>query len=157
MVVRVKSAAQYVDPGYLVFAQDSTLVARHFDAATGAISGDPIAIADRVNFFLSTGAAQFSASRAGVMAYLAQRNESSIVSFDRSGRELAEVRPRGDYFSLRVTGDGSELFRHHAGRAVHGRGSAPVCRRTAADGDRGLASAGEEPAMIALASFVGLP
>ncbi|CAN5836950.1 hypothetical protein BH24ACI4_BH24ACI4_27800 [soil metagenome] len=109
-IVRVKSAAQYVDPGYLVFAQDSTLVARHFDAATGAISGDPIAIADRVNFFLSTGAAQFSASRAGVMAYLAQRNESHIVSFDRSGRELAEVRPRGDYLSLRVTGDGSELL-----------------------------------------------
>jgi Tol biopolymer transport system component len=109
-ILRVKSAAQYVDPGYLVFAHDSTLIARRFDAATGTLSGDPIAIADRVNHFLSTGAAQFSASRNGVIAYLPHRDESHIAAFDRSGRELAEVRPRAGYQGLRVVARGRELL-----------------------------------------------
>ncbi|MCA1648908.1 MAG: hypothetical protein LC753_01100 [Acidobacteria bacterium] len=109
-VLRVKSAAQYLDPGYLVFAHDSTLIARRFDAATGTLRGDPIAIADRANHFLSTGTAQFSASRNGVIAYLPHRDESHIAAFDRSGRELAEVRPRGGYQRLRVVARGRELL-----------------------------------------------
>ena len=108
-VLRVKSAAQYVEPGYLVFSQDSTLIARRFDAATGTLSGDPLAIAERVNYFRATGAAHFSASRNGVIAYLSRSDESYIAVFDRSGRELAEVRPRAGYQSLHLAGRGSEL------------------------------------------------
>jgi serine/threonine-protein kinase len=41
-VMEVKSNVQYVDPGYLLFANDGSLVARRFDPVTGTVSGDPI-------------------------------------------------------------------------------------------------------------------
>ena len=40
------SFAQYVSPGYLVFASDGTLLARRFDETSGEVSGgEPISLA----------------------------------------------------------------------------------------------------------------
>ena len=109
-VLRQQSMAQYVEPGYLVFVQDSAIVARRFDAATGQVSGETIAVAPRVNWLHSTGVVQFSASFSGVLAFLPDRDEGRIASFDRTGRELAEVRGTGSYQSLRVSRDGRQLL-----------------------------------------------
>jgi Tol biopolymer transport system component len=108
-VLRVKSSVQYVDPGYLLYVNDSTLVARRFDPVTGELSGDPIAIADRVSYFRATGLAHFSASPAGVIAYQQSQNEARIASFDRSGREVRQLRPPGGYQSFRLSPDGRRL------------------------------------------------
>ena len=56
-VLKVKSNVQYVDPGYLLYSSDATLVARRFDLATGAISGDPIVVGDHISYFRATGLA----------------------------------------------------------------------------------------------------
>ena len=40
-----------VDPGYIVFARDGTLVGQRFDVSTGQVTGDPIAIGEPLRFF----------------------------------------------------------------------------------------------------------
>lgn len=109
-VLRVRSGVQYVEPGYLLYVNDSTLVARRFDPVTTELSGDPIAIADRVSYFRATGVAHFSASPNGVVAYHQQQDESRIAAFDRtSGSEVRQVRPPGRYQSFRLSTDGRRL------------------------------------------------
>ena len=109
-LMRQQSMAHYVEPGFLVFVQDSGLVARRFDPATGRLSGTPVSIAPRVNWLHSTGVGQFSASFSGVIAFLPHVDEGRIASFDRTGRPLAEVRPVGSYQSLRVSADAREML-----------------------------------------------
>ena len=109
-VLRVRSGVQYVEPGYLLYVNDSTLVARRFDPVTTTLSGDPIAIADRVSYFRATGVAHFSASPTGVVAYHQDHDESRIAAFDRtSGSEVRQVRPPGRYQSFRLSTDGRRL------------------------------------------------
>ena len=109
-VVPQRSRAEYVEPGFIVFAQDSTLIARRFDAATGRVSGTPIPLAERVFSLTTTGVAQFSASFSGVIALAPHRDEARIAAFDRSGKETAEIRPVGSYVSLRLSRDGREML-----------------------------------------------
>jgi eukaryotic-like serine/threonine-protein kinase len=64
----IGSGADYVNPGYLVFARDGKLMARPFDATTGQWTGEPLLIADAIRQ-QAVGAAAFSASIGGVIAY----------------------------------------------------------------------------------------
>ena len=50
----LQSGAQYVDPGYLVFAAERTLVGRRFDLSRGEVIGEPFSIADSIGYFFST-------------------------------------------------------------------------------------------------------
>ena len=64
-VMPVVSDVQYVDPGFLVFVRDGTLLAQRFDPARMAVSGQPFAIADSALYFFSTGGAAFATSADG--------------------------------------------------------------------------------------------
>jgi Tol biopolymer transport system component len=79
------SFAQYVEPGYLVFVRDGTLLAQRFDADSGKVSGAPIAIADPVASFESPGWAAFAVSRNGVLAYASPGDRAHLAWFDRLG------------------------------------------------------------------------
>jgi Tol biopolymer transport system component len=107
----VKSNVQYVEPGYLLFASDGSLVARRFDPAAGTISGDLIPVGDRVTYFKATGLAQFSASRTGVVASQPNEDISRIAVFDRTGREKAALQPAQAYYqTLNLSPDGRRLL-----------------------------------------------
>lgn len=109
-VLAVRSNAQYVDPGFIVYGQDGALLARRFDAASGEVSGGPVAIAEHASQFLSTGLAQFSASRTGAVIFQSGEDQARIVTFDRSGRELAVLSQAGAHQGLRLSADGRDLF-----------------------------------------------
>ena len=109
-VIEVKSNVYYVDPGYLLFQSDGSLVARRFDPVAGTVSGESIVVSDTVAYFRSTGLADFSAGRTGVIAYQPHSDEARIAVFDRSGRQTAVVRPVGNYTSLSVSPDGRSVF-----------------------------------------------
>lgn len=109
-VLEVKSNVHYVDPGYLLFASDNSLVARRFDPATGTVSGEPIVVSDKVTYFRSTGLADFSAARTGVVAFQPHGDEARIALFDRSGRQTALVRPTGNYGTLSLSPDGRRVL-----------------------------------------------
>jgi serine/threonine protein kinase/Tol biopolymer transport system component len=105
-VMAMQSAVQYVDPGYLVFAREGTLLAQRFDLESGQVRGEPFSIAERVRYFLSTGAASFAASRTGTLAYQSQEDVRRLTWLDRTGRELGSVGPPGNYLSVSIAPDG---------------------------------------------------
>ncbi len=105
VLLPVDSNAQFVEPGYVVFAKDGTLVAQHFDSAVGEVTGGPVPIANSVSFFLSTGTASFATS-AGTLVYQPQRNRDRLAWMDRSGKDLGAVGVSGDYLALRLASAG---------------------------------------------------
>jgi Tol biopolymer transport system component len=110
LVMAMQSAVQYVDPGYLVFAREGTLLAQRFDPERGQVSGELFSIAERVRYFLTTGSASFAASRTGTLAYQSQEDVSRLTWLDRTGRELGSVGPPGAYLGVSIAPDGRRVL-----------------------------------------------
>ena len=99
------STVQYVEPGYLVFVREGTLLAQRVDLDRGQMVGDPISVAEPVGYFLSTGAAQFATSLNGTIAFQSHADVSRLAWFDRTGKELSTVGAEGDYFKPSLSPD----------------------------------------------------
>jgi dipeptidyl aminopeptidase/acylaminoacyl peptidase len=70
-----------------LFVRQGALLAQRFDLARRALSGEPMTVADSVAFEPVVGAAGFSASDAGVIAYRAGHPPVTHLSwFDRTGQ-----------------------------------------------------------------------
>jgi len=109
-------SAQYVEPGYLIFArsglQTTTLFATAFDADALELRGDIISIADDVINRRGGKAAQFSVSRTGTLVYAswaAGFAERGIVWIDRSGLATTLIDDAAAYRYPRLSPDGSLL------------------------------------------------
>jgi Tol biopolymer transport system component len=90
-LVESDSRAQYVEPGYLLYVRESTLVAQPFDAGTGELRGDPRPLADKVDAS-NVGQADFSVSRDGILVYRSLTTDvRQLLWRDRAGRELGTV------------------------------------------------------------------
>jgi Tol biopolymer transport system component len=107
----IGSGADYVDPGYLVFARDGKLMARPFDAAAGQWTGDAMVIADSVRQ-QALGAAAFSASASGVIAY----DSSSLFGGDldlewvtRDGRHAGTLGQLAGGHSMALAADDTSV------------------------------------------------
>jgi len=83
----------YVEPGWLFFVRQGTLLAQRFDSVRSDLLGDPVAVADQVNFSTGTGnSAAFSASATGVIAYRSGGASSrQLTWYDRSGNALGPL------------------------------------------------------------------
>lgn len=81
--------------GYLLSVRAGNLLAHPFDPSSLQITGEPVAIADRVYSFLNTGAADFSASDTGVLAYQKYLGRSQLAWVDRKGQVISTVGRRG--------------------------------------------------------------
>ena len=105
-IVSAVSNVQWVDPDYLVFAQEGVLVAQRFDLASERTVGAPISIAEPVDRFLTSGRAMFTTSRNGTIAYHSYANVARLVWVDRTGKEVGTVSAPGDYLNVRLSPDG---------------------------------------------------
>jgi len=103
------SNVQWVDPDYLVFAQEGVLVAQRFDQATERIVGAPVSIAEPVDRFLTSGRAMFTTSRNGAIAYHSSANVARLIWVDRSGKEVGAVGAPGNYLNVRLSPDGGSV------------------------------------------------
>ena len=108
-IVSAVSNVQWVDPDYLVFAQEGVLVAQRFDEATERIIGAPASIAEPVDRFLSTGRAMFTTSLTGTIAYHSHANVARLVWVDRAGKEVGTVGAPGNYLNVRLSPDGEKV------------------------------------------------
>jgi Tol biopolymer transport system component len=106
----IVSNAQYVDPGYLVYARDGTLLGQRFEEASARVSGEPFPIAEPVRYFFSTGATTFATSRNGVLVYQSHAEGGRLVWLDRSGRELGVVGEPAQHAGLRISPDGGRVL-----------------------------------------------
>jgi serine/threonine protein kinase/Tol biopolymer transport system component len=106
VLMPIESNAQYVEPGWLVYAKGGALVAHSFNASTGQMAGEPVAIARSVRFFLSTSAADFSASPSGAIVFQPHIDRARLAWLDRSGREVGTVGTPGNYLDVRIDSKG---------------------------------------------------
>ena len=99
----------FVRSGHIVFTAAGTLRAIRFDAATLAVSGNPLPVLDHVAS-KGTGAADVSVSRDGAMAYISgTQGVLDLSSFDREGHEERMNLPPRAYLSLRFSPDGQRI------------------------------------------------
>jgi serine/threonine protein kinase len=117
------AAAVHAPPGHVVFVRQNTLFAQPFDAATRAVAGEPVRVAESVTTEPAYFVAALSASPAGPIVY---RTGSGIprrqfIWVDRSGRESGRVGDPNDVSSvnpeLSPNGDRVALYRRVGGNA----------------------------------------
>ena len=90
-IVSALSNVQWVDPDYLVFAQEGVLVAQRFDLESWRMVSAPVSIAEPIDRFLTTGRAMFTTSPNGTIAYHSFANVARLVWIDRTGKEGASA------------------------------------------------------------------
>jgi Tol biopolymer transport system component len=82
----------YVNPGYLLYLRDRTLVAQPFDARKLQTTGDSVQVAEQVDDSspIVFGLGHFSASQNGVLAYTlgGPGVDSQLTWFDRTAKKL---------------------------------------------------------------------
>jgi serine/threonine-protein kinase len=111
ILVRGGSQAEYVEPGYLVYAVAGALRAVRFDPATRTIGSDPVPVVEQVRT-LPTGAAEFSVSGQGTLVYVpggATGATRSLVWVTRQGQETAITAPPRAYVVPRLSPDGRRV------------------------------------------------
>jgi DNA-binding winged helix-turn-helix (wHTH) protein len=109
---RVLYTASVVNPGsgYLVYIRGGSLLAQPFDPAALRVRGEALPIAGKVYSFFPTGAADFSVSDRGVVAYQSYVSRSQLAWVDREGRQLGTIGPANvNVKSGRLSPDGRML------------------------------------------------
>ncbi len=103
-----QSMVTYVEPGYLLFLRDRTLVAQPFDAKALKTKGEPIPLAEKVGTD-NVGLGRFSVSREGTLAYRTGEITDRLVWVDRSGKEIETAGDPAQYFNPDLSPDGRRL------------------------------------------------
>jgi Tol biopolymer transport system component len=108
--------AIYVSPGYLLYVREGKLMAQPFDPGKLETTGDPISVAEHVQFEtgpLRGNLGPFAASDNGVLLYQSgkfQRDiDSQLTWFDRSGTKLGTVGTPGVLAGFALSRDDAEL------------------------------------------------
>ena len=119
-LIRGGSDAEYVEPGYLLYAAAGTLRAVRFDPERLEVIGDSVPVVDHV-ITSATGAANYAVSRTGTLIYVpggvgAQTMPRTLLWVDRRGHEEPISAPPRAYSSPRLSPDGTqvavEIFDH---------------------------------------------
>ena len=110
-ILPVLSNARYVPPGWLVYAKDGSLRAQRFDPDRLELSGDPIPLAENVQYFGFYSSNLFSVSQTGVLAYVvgAGALTRQLTWVDRQGAVMGTTGKPGNYFSPRLSHDGRRI------------------------------------------------
>ena len=108
-LVASRAPGVYVEPGYLLYRREESLVAQRFDPDSLQLTGSAMTLLDRVGFNPITYQAQFSASSTGVLAYVDAVPVGQLVWYDKLGRRLGTAAQPNGYNSLCLSGDGSRI------------------------------------------------
>ena len=109
-LVEAVSQAQWIDPDWLVFVREGTLLAQRIDLQAQRAVGDPVAILGSVTYSAATAWSNVSAAAMGSMVAQSFGNESRIAWFSPDGREIARVGEPGAYFTLRLSSDNQAVL-----------------------------------------------
>jgi Tol biopolymer transport system component len=111
MLCAADSGAYYSSPGYLLYRTGDRLVARPFDGRKQRLTGEAVVMVEDVWWDgSSTFATAFAASPTGVLAYQTGGLAlTSLILYDRSGREVGTLGPPGAYFEPTLSPDASRL------------------------------------------------
>ena len=106
----VGTRVDFAPPDLVLYALDSTLMARHLDLRRWRWVGDPFPVAERV-LVRGSGQANFSASQNGVLVVMGggSSERSELIWTDRTGRRLGREGPPAGYRDLALSPDGARL------------------------------------------------
>jgi len=97
----------YVEPGYILFARDSTLMAQHFDVQKLEFDGDPFPVMENVMFSGGQDYANFSVSQNGTFVFWKGSTVGRQLGwFDRTGKQIALVAAPAEYNDVVLSPDG---------------------------------------------------
>jgi Tol biopolymer transport system component len=110
-VLPASSSVAFVQPGFLLYAQNGVLLSQRFDPDSAETRGDPVPVAERVDQFPETGVAAFSSSTNGVLVYRGSAGlaTSRLRWVDRGGREIGQVGEPRTYRNPRISPDGRRI------------------------------------------------
>ncbi len=109
-IVDAMSQAQWIEPDWLVFVREGTLLAQRVDLAAGRPVGDPVSIMGPVVYSAATGWSNIAASPNGTIVVQWHLDESRIAWFDRNGTETGQVGSPSAHTSVRLSPDDSTLL-----------------------------------------------
>jgi len=103
--------ALYAPPGYLFYMDQSTLMARPFNANALRFTGGAAPVAQNVGMYASVFYGYFSVSPAGMLSYEIVPGESTnqMTWFNRAGQKLGAVGQPDMYTTPVLSPDGSKL------------------------------------------------
>ena len=109
LLVRANANAAYAS-GYLLFTRERSLFAQAMDPASGALSGDAVAVSD-VQVDVGTWRAVFDVSPGSLLyqAPAANGGGSRIQWFSRAGQPLSVLEQGAAVFGVRLSPDGTAL------------------------------------------------
>ncbi len=108
------SHAEYVAPGYVVYAAFGSLRAVRFDLDRLEVTSDPVPVVEQV-MTSGTGAANYAVSRAGALVFIPGSMSGmggaarSLVWVTRQGREEPLKAPPRAYVTARLSPDGTRV------------------------------------------------
>ncbi len=107
ILFQARSNVSYI-PGHFLFVRNRLLMAQPFDEEQLEIRGEPIPIAQQVQYDELTWRGVFSSSPNGVLAYQGGNTgaNSQLIMFDRAGVELKRIGAPGDLIIHRISPDG---------------------------------------------------
>ncbi len=110
-LITAGSNATFIQPGYLLFFSNKTLMAQAFDAEKLSLRGEPFAVANDVVYLSSVARALFSASEGGTLVYQKGYGTtfSQLVWYDRTGKQLQVVNDPGRYANPRLAPNGQRV------------------------------------------------
>ncbi|MGQ0736780.1 MAG: TolB family protein, partial [Acidobacteriota bacterium] len=103
-ILSAQSNAVYVTPGYLLFAQEGTLLAQAFDARLKALSGEAFPVIPRISHSTPSSSAAFAASAEMLTYTVADPRQPRLAWLDRAGtveQWIGEQWARPDTVDLR--------------------------------------------------------
>jgi eukaryotic-like serine/threonine-protein kinase len=112
LLVNARSKGLYA-AGHLLFVRQKTLMAQPFDAKSGKLSGEPFPIVGNVQEDPGFFTAVFSVSDNGVLAYQeagGSVDQFQLTWFDRGGKKLEGIGPKGSVWSPRISHDGRRVL-----------------------------------------------
>ena len=97
--------------GSFLYLKDGNLVAQPFDEKSSRAMGEPVPIAEDVQYFPQTQYGLFSASRNGAFVYQARSapGVSQLLWFDRSGRQVGSLGAPANQANPRLSPDGKRI------------------------------------------------
>ena len=97
--------------GYLIYLRENTMMAQPFDEKKLEIAGDPVPLAEPVEYDLNYNRAVFSSSRNGVIVYQQSNTQNGwkLVWYDRNGNPAGGVGEPAQYGSAFISPDGKKV------------------------------------------------
>jgi Tol biopolymer transport system component len=113
-ILKADSKVVFVQPGYLLFVREQTLMAQQFDSDKRVLTGNVTPIAEQIGVSFGTGRAAFSASWNGVLAFRSggTSNRLELVWYNRNGKEMGKAGDVTDYRGIALSPDGTRTAVH---------------------------------------------